>query len=92
MGLETTFRTPTGTVAVLDAMAMGEGNRGHELGNGAPNLLLRRATCIEGEVGLHMEYVPRPEYGLVHPCSTPSTMDSPLSAEPTFSSSLVQCF
>ena len=46
---------------------MGEGNRGHECGKAAPHLLLRRGTCIEGEVELHLEYVPRPEYGLVHP-------------------------
>ncbi len=67
MVLETTFRTPTGTVVITDALAMGDGNRGHELGRGAPHLLLRRATCTEGEVELSLEYVPRPEYGLVHP-------------------------
>ena len=67
MVLETTFHTPTGTVALTDALAMGEGNRGHELGKGAPRLLLRRAACVEGEVELSLEYVPRPEYGLVHP-------------------------
>src|SRR6202050_5536249 len=67
MVLETTFRTPTGTVAITNALAMGDGNRGHELGQGAPHLLLRRATCVEGEVELSLEYVPRPEYGLVHP-------------------------
>ena len=67
MVLETTFHTPTGTVAITDALAMGEGNRGHELGNGAPHLLLRRATCVEGDVELTIEYVPRPEYGLGHP-------------------------
>jgi GH15 family glucan-1,4-alpha-glucosidase len=67
MVLETTFRTPTGTVAVTDALAMGEGNRGHQLGKGAPHLLLRRAICTEGEVELSLEYVPRPEYGLVRP-------------------------
>jgi alpha,alpha-trehalase len=67
MVLETTFRTPTGTVAITDALAMGDGNRGHELGRGAPHLLLRRATCVQGEVELSLEYVPRPEYGLVHP-------------------------
>jgi hypothetical protein len=33
--LETTFSTPTGTVAITDALAMGDGNRGHELGKGA---------------------------------------------------------
>jgi GH15 family glucan-1,4-alpha-glucosidase len=67
MVLETTSRTPTGTVAITDTLAMGDGNRGHELGKSAPHLLLRRATCVEGEVELSLEYVPRPEYGLVHP-------------------------
>ncbi len=67
MVLETTFHTPTGTVTITDALAMGDGNRGHELGRGAPHLLLRRATCVDGEVELSLEYVPRPEYGLVHP-------------------------
>ncbi len=67
MVLESTIRTPTGTVAITDALAMGEGNRGHELGQGAPHLLLRRATCVEGEVELSLEYAPRPEYGVVHP-------------------------
>ncbi len=67
MVLETTSRTPTGTVIIIDALAMGDGNRGHELGKGAPHLLIRRATCIDGEVELSLEYVPRPEYGLVHP-------------------------
>lgn len=67
MVLETTFRTPTGTVAITDALAMGKGNRGHELGKDAPHLLLRRATCSEGEVDLDLEYVPCPEYGLAHP-------------------------
>jgi alpha,alpha-trehalase len=67
MVLETTFRTPTGTMAITDALAMGSGNRGHQLGKDAPHLLLRRATCLAGEVDVHLEYVPRPEYGLVHP-------------------------
>ena len=67
MVLETTSHTPTGTVTITDALAMGDGNRGHDLGKGAPHVLLRRATCVEGEVDLSVEYVPRPEYGLVHP-------------------------
>jgi GH15 family glucan-1,4-alpha-glucosidase len=71
MVLETTFHTPTGTVAITDALAMGEGNRGHELGRGAPHLLLRRATCSEGEVELSLDCVPRPEYGLVRPLFDP---------------------
>src|SRR5580698_4204735 len=67
MVLETTLRTPTGSVTITDALATGSGNRGHELGKGAPHVLLRRATCTEGRVDLSLEYVPRPEYGLIHP-------------------------
>jgi GH15 family glucan-1,4-alpha-glucosidase len=67
MVLETTLRTSTGAIVIADALAVGLGNRGHELGKGAPHLLLRRVTCIEGQVDLSLEFVPRPEYGLVHP-------------------------
>ena len=67
MVLETMLRTPTGAVTITDALAMGSGNRGHQLGKGAPHVLLRRATCTEGQVDLSMEYVPRPDYGLVIP-------------------------
>src|SRR5512132_3194896 len=42
MVLETTYRTATGTAVVVDALAMGEGNRGHDLGRDAPHLLLRQ--------------------------------------------------
>jgi alpha,alpha-trehalase len=67
MVLETTLRTPTGSATIIDALAVGSGNRGHELGNGAPHVLLRRATCTQGRVDLSMEYVPRPDYGLRRP-------------------------
>ncbi len=67
MVLETTFHTPTGTVTLTDAIAVGTGNRGHELGAGAPHLLLRQATCIDGHVDLAIEFVPRTEYGLGRP-------------------------
>src|ERR1700683_670441 len=67
MVLETTFATPTGTVAITDALAMGEGNRGHQLGRDAPHLLLRRAMCVEGEIELSLEYVLCPEYGQLSP-------------------------
>jgi alpha,alpha-trehalase len=67
MVLETTFRTPTGTVAITDTLAVGSGNRGHQLGQDAPHVLLRRATCVDGAVDLRLEYVVRPEYGLARP-------------------------
>ncbi len=67
MVLQTTYETPTGTAVVVDALAIGEGNRGHDLGTGAPHLLLRQVTCSQGWVEMDLEYVPRPEYGLVFP-------------------------
>jgi GH15 family glucan-1,4-alpha-glucosidase len=67
MVMETTHRSAAGTVVVVDALATGEGNRGHALGKDSPHLLLRQVTCTAGEVAIEMEYVPRPEYGLVLP-------------------------
>ncbi len=78
MVLETTYRTATGTAVVVDALAMGEDNRGHHLGRGAPHLLVRRVTCTEGEIEIDVKYVPRPEYGLVIPLL--DTVDGGLAA------------
>ena len=71
MVLETTYRTATGTAVVVDALAMGEGNRGHDLGRDAPHVLLRQVTCSSGEVEIDLQYAPRPEYGLVAPLLDP---------------------
>ena len=65
--LETTFTTATGTVALVDALAFAEGQRGHSLGLEAPHELLRLVRGVSGSVELAMEFAPRPEYGLVHP-------------------------
>src|SRR5918993_229237 len=71
MVLETTFRTATGTVVVVDALAVGRNERGHELGAGAPSVLMRRVTGVTGDVELELEYAPRPEYGLIYPVLNP---------------------
>ncbi|XVV09785.1 glycoside hydrolase family 15 protein [Actinoplanes sp. CA-131856] len=65
--LETEFRTAGGVVRVTEALAMGAGNRGHELGRGSPHLLVRSVTGVAGEVTLGMTYRPRPEYGILTP-------------------------
>ena len=65
--LVTTFRTAGGVLELTDALAMGEGPHGHDLGAGAPHVLLRRARCLEGQVELALEFSPRFEYGLSHP-------------------------
>jgi alpha,alpha-trehalase len=67
MALETSFRSPTGVAVLVDALAVGRNDRGHDLGAGSPGVLLRRVTCTEGQIELEVEYAPRPEYGLVHP-------------------------
>lgn len=69
--LETTFHTPTGTLAVTDALAVGADNHGHALGAGAPHLLIRALSCRDGEVRVRVSYQPRPEYGLLRPLISP---------------------
>jgi GH15 family glucan-1,4-alpha-glucosidase len=54
-------------VELTDALAMGEGVRGHDLGSGSPGVLLRRAVCTRGAVQLDVEFTPRFEYGLTKP-------------------------
>src|ERR671938_98965 len=65
--VETTFTTPDGVVRVRDAMAFAPGQRGHDLGYGAPHEVLRSVEGVSGSVEMVMELVPRPEYGLVRP-------------------------
>jgi alpha,alpha-trehalase len=67
MALETTFQSATGTAVLMDAMAVGRNERGHDLGAGSPGILLRRMVCTGGEVEVDVAYAPRPEYGLIHP-------------------------
>ncbi|MEV6654662.1 glycoside hydrolase family 15 protein [Streptomyces sp. NPDC051219] len=69
--LRTEFRTPTGTVAVTDALASGRNERGHDLGRHAPHVLLRVVECTEGAVAIEMQFAPRPEYGLIRPLLIP---------------------
>src|SRR3954453_3676961 len=45
---ETTFRTPSGSVRVTDAMCFAEGQRGHAVGQHAPHELLRHVEGLEG--------------------------------------------
>jgi len=65
--IETIFRTEAGQVRLTDAMAFAEGQRGHDLGYDAPHELLRSVGGVSGEVELHLELAPRPQYGLIKP-------------------------
>ena len=67
MVLETTFDTETGTLVVTDALLIGPDNGQHQIGVGAPHLLVRRVACTSGSVEVDIDYRPRPEYGLIVP-------------------------
>jgi GH15 family glucan-1,4-alpha-glucosidase len=70
MVLETTFRTALGTAVLVDALAVGPSERGHELGRNSPHVLVRGLTCTRGDIELDFDYAPRPEYGLIEPILT----------------------
>jgi GH15 family glucan-1,4-alpha-glucosidase len=65
--VETTFTTDSGVARLTDALALADGQRGHDLGADAPHELVRTVECVSGRVELSMELAPRPEYGLVRP-------------------------
>jgi len=65
--LETTFRTDAGEVTLTDALALGEGRRGHEISGGDATHLVRRAECLRGTMELEFDLAARPEYGLTRP-------------------------
>ncbi len=72
MVLRTEFRTEDGRVALIDALAFGEGVRGHDIGKRVPHVLLRRVEGIEGEVEMALEFYPRLEYALTIPRVSPN--------------------
>src|SRR5947199_1062008 len=71
MALETTFRTPTGSGVLVEAMAIGRNERGHELGVDSPGIVLRSVSCQSGAVEIELEYAPRFEYALIFPLLRP---------------------
>jgi len=71
MALETTLRTPTGSAVLVEAMAIGRNERGHELGVNSPGIVIRSVSCQNGTVEIELEYAPRFEYGLIFPLLRP---------------------
>lgn len=65
--LRTVFTTATGSVALIDALALEPGARGHEVGLHSPRLLARVVRGLSGEVPLRLHYRPRFEYGRMVP-------------------------
>lgn len=69
--LESRFAGEGGELILTDTLAMADGARGHELGQGSPHRLLRNARCESGSVKLAVEFRPRTEYGLTTPVFVP---------------------
>ncbi|MFI7606756.1 glycoside hydrolase family 15 protein [Micromonospora sp. NPDC049366] len=65
--LRTVHHTPEGSVAVTDALAAGDGVRGHDLGLNSPAVLLREVKGLNGRVRMALDFTPRPEHGLLTP-------------------------
>ncbi|MEU5785850.1 glycoside hydrolase family 15 protein [Micromonospora lupini] len=61
--LRTVFTTATGSVALIDALALEPGARGHDVGLHSPRVLARLVHGLSGEVRLRVHYRPRFEYG-----------------------------
>ncbi len=61
--LETTFTTEGGIVRLVDALALAEGQRGHEIDLEAPHELLRMIAGVMGSVELVLESARGPSTG-----------------------------
>src|SRR5258708_18834718 len=68
---EKLWRTTRGRVGVVDGMAIGRNERGHEVGVASPGIVLRSVSCQSGTVEIELEYAPRFEYGLIFPLLRP---------------------
>ncbi|MDQ0820636.1 GH15 family glucan-1,4-alpha-glucosidase [Arthrobacter sp. V4I6] len=67
MVLETTHTAPGGRMTVTDALVLGDGKRGHDLGADSPGSLLRQVSCTAGSVDAEIVLSARPDYGLARP-------------------------
>ena len=77
MVLRTLFSTSGGRLRLTDALALGPGEREHQIGERSPHVLLRLVEVIDGEVEVEVDFAPRPEFGLV----TPQLTQTPLGLE-----------
>ncbi len=67
MVVQTDFTTAGGVLRLSDALALGAGERGHQIGYASPHVLVRQVEVVRGEVEIDVELAPRLEYGLVTP-------------------------
>jgi GH15 family glucan-1,4-alpha-glucosidase len=77
MVVQTDFATADGVLRLTDGLALGAGERGHQIGYASPHLLVRQVEVLRGEVEIDVELAARLEYGLV----TPQIMSTPRGIE-----------
>lgn len=65
--LRSEHHTADGSVEVTDVLATAPGVREHRLGLSSPAVLIRVVRGLAGTVRMRLEFVPRPEYGLLKP-------------------------
>jgi len=65
--LETQYTTRSGMAMLTDALLFERHERGHDIGQRAPHVVVRVIEVTEGAMDLVAEFCPRPEYGLVQP-------------------------
>jgi len=65
--LQTTFQTPTGRAVLTDALLVGQGERGHELGLRSPHALVRTLAVTEGRFAAEGAFCPRGNFGRTPP-------------------------
>ncbi|KGH45233.1 glycoside hydrolase family 15 [Modestobacter caceresii] len=77
MVMQTDFTTASGVLRLTDALALGAGERGHQIGHASPHLLVRQVEAVRGEVEIDVELAVRLEYGLITPqiTSTPQGIE-----------------
>lgn len=67
MVLDSLHTTAQGQITVSDALVLGSGRRGHDLGQDSPGTLLRQVSCTRGTVDVEVSFAPRPGYGVILP-------------------------
>ncbi|MCU1554277.1 MAG: hypothetical protein JWM13_1763 [Arthrobacter sp.] len=72
MVLETTHTASGGRLTVTDALVLGDGKRGHDLGADSPGTLLRQVACTEGSADVDVLLSARPDYGMGRPALSPA--------------------
>lgn len=69
--LRTTFRSPSGRAELTDALALGHGERGHDIGRSSPQLIIRHFAVTEGSLTLKGCLMPRGNFGAIQPVLRP---------------------